>query len=201
MSKRFWGINAIIFGALIIAAIIYFFFFYKPAAVPEPVAETPTNAGAKLTPEPEPTETVEEPLEPAAPLKKAEVKADDLARLGSAFAERFGSFSNQSDYGNLRDLQIFMTAGMKAWAENYINTARLKKTDASIYYGIVTKAVLSETKIFDPDLGRAEILVKTQRRESTGISGNSSTFYQDLLIKYRREGTVWRVDAAYWQSR
>ena len=201
MSKKIWGIIIIILGLLIIAAIIYFFFFYKPAAS-EPAVEQPAAPVSQTTATPEPAATVKEPVtvQPVSPLKKAEVKADDLARMASSFAERFGSFSNQSDYGNLRDLQIFMTQGLKTWAENYIADARSKKGDTSIYYGIVTKSILSEVKQFDADSGQAEILVKTQRRESAGATGNSSSFYQDIIIKYRLEGSVWRVDGAYWQS-
>ena len=199
MNKRIWGIIIIIVGLLLMVAIIYFMFFYKSAA-PEPVIEQPVTSVSQTTVTPEPT-SQPVTVQPVSPLKKAEVQADDLLRLAAAFAERFGSFSNQSDYGNLRDLRIFMTDNLKTWAENYINNARLKKGDASIYYGIVTKAVLSEVKQFDSDLGQAEILVKTQRRESAGVTGNSTTFYQDIIIKYRLEGSVWRVDGAYWQNK
>ena len=199
MNKRIWGIIIIIVGLLLMVAIIYFMFFYKSAA-PEPVIEQPVTSVSQTTVTPEPT-SQPVTVQPVSPLKKAEVKADDLVRLAAAFAERFGSFSNQSDYGNLRDLRIFMTDNLKTWAENYINNARLKKGDASIYYGIVTKSVLSEVKQFDSDLGQAEILVKTQRRESAGVTGNSTTFYQDIIIKYRLEGSVWRVDGAYWQNK
>ena len=199
MNKRIWGIIIIIVGLLLMVAIIYFMFFYKSAA-PEPVIEQPVTSVSQTTVTPEPT-SQPVTVQPVSPLKKAEVKADDLVRLAAAFAERFGSFSNQSDYGNLRDLRIFMTDNLKTWAENYINNARLKKGDASIYYGIVTKAVLSEVKQFDSDLGQGEILVKTQRRESAGVTGNSTTFYQDIIIKYRLEGSVWRVDGAYWQNK
>lgn len=202
MSKKIWGVIIIVLGLLIIAAIILFFFFYKPAA-PEPVAEQPVVSAVKTTATFESTKEVKPAVtvQPVSPLKKAEVKSDDLTRMASAFAERLGSFSNQSDYGNLRDLQIFMTDGLKAWAQSYIETARLKKADTSIYYGIVTKSILSKVNQFDADLGKAEILVKTQRRESAGVTGNSSTFYQDIIIKYSREGNVWRVDGADWQSK
>jgi len=199
MNKKIWGIIIIIIGLLIIAVIIYLMFFYKAAA---PIAE-PEESGNQAAITPVSTETTEKlsTVQPLSPLKKAEVKSDDLARMASAFAERFGSFSNQSDYGNLRDLQIFMTDNMKIWTQNYIADAKAEKTDTSIYYGIVTRSVISEVKQFDGDLGQAEILVKTQRRESTGVAGNSTTFYQDIIIKYLRSGGVWRVDGAYWQDR
>src|SRR3990167_3278636 len=201
MNKRIWGAIIVIIGLLLIAAIIFFLFFYKPSAS-QPVADRPAATEPRaVSTEPAGTSNPAT-AEQTAPLpKKTEVNQDDLARMASAFAERFGSFSNQSDYGNVRDLQIFMTNTMKDWSENYINDARSRKIQTAIYYGIVTKAISSTVKQFDADTGLAEILVKTQRRESAGLAGNSSTFYQDIIIKYIREQGVWRVDGFYWQSR
>jgi len=203
MNKKVWGIIIVLASLVIIAGIVYIIFFYKfssPAeqVIEQPVAEEPAKM---LEPAVESPAKSTSTVQPISPLKKTGVNSDDLARMASAFAERFGSFSNQSDYGNIRDLQIFMTDTMKSWAENYINDARIKKTQTTIYYGVVTKAISSEVKQFDSDTGRAEILVKTQRRESAGIAGNSATFYQDIVIKYVREQNVWRVDGIYWQSR
>lgn len=201
MDRRIWGIIIVIFSLVLIAGIIYIIFFYKFSPAAEPVAtEQPATQQAA------PAATSETPAEPAGaqpaqPLKKAGINEEDLARMASSFAERYGSFSNQSDYGNIRDLQIFMTESMKNWSDNYINDARSKKGDTSIYYGIITKAVSTTVNKYDSDTGQAEILVKTQRRESTGVSGNSSTFYQDIIIKYLRENGVWRVDGVYWQAK
>ena len=203
MDRKVWGIIIVIAALAIIAGIVYVIFFYQFSSPPAPVVEQPVVEQPATTLPP----VVEQPVKPIAavqpisPLKKADVGSDDLARMASAFAERFGSFSNQSDYGNIRDLQIFMTGTMKTWADNYIIDARSRKTQTAIYYGIVTKAISSEVKQFDADTGSAEILVKTQRRESAGIAGNSATFYQDIIIKYVREQGVWRVSGIYWQNR
>jgi len=204
MNRRIWGIIIVIASLVIIAGIVYIIFFYRFASPAAPVVEQPVVQQTQPVAQPTsaaPAKQTATSSRPITPLKPTEVTADDLARLASAFAERFGSFSNQSDYGNIRDLQIFMTAKMKAWADNYISNARSQKIQTAIYYGIVTKAISSEVKQFDADTGQAEILVKTQRRESTGVSGNSSTFYQDISIKYSREQGVWRVDEVYWQAK
>lgn len=205
MNRKIIGIIIVILSLILIAGIIYIVFFYRFSSSPEPVVQAPVaTAPAKIVNEPvveppatESSLTAEPPVTP----KKTETQSDDLARIASAFAERFGSFSNQSDYGNIRDLEIFMTDSLKNWAENYVNDARAKKTQTAIYYGIITKAISSEAKKFDADAGQAEILVKTQRRETAGASGNSSTFYQDIIIKYAREQGVWRVDGVYWQAK
>lgn len=205
MNKKIWGIIIVIAALAIIAGIVYIIFFYRFSSQPEqavrapaPTAPAKTSAESAVEPPPVlPTAALEPPVEP----KKTEIEADDLARMASAFAERFGSFSNQSDYDNIRDLEIFMTDSLKSWAENYVNDVRVKKTQTAIYYGIITKAISNEVKKFDAAAGQAEILVKTQRRETAGVSGNSSTFYQDIIIKYGREQGVWRVDGIYWQAK
>ncbi|MBI2459676.1 MAG: hypothetical protein HYV53_03945 [Parcubacteria group bacterium] len=205
MDKKVWGIIIVILSLVLIIGIAYIIFFYRFSSPASPAVQPPVTQEPAVQPpaaeEPGLPAQAGKAVQPIVPAKPAEMRADDLARLASAFAERFGSFSNQSDYGNIRDLQIFMTDTMKTWAENYINDARTKKIQTVIYYGIVTKAISNEVKNFDADTGQAEILVKTQRRELAGVSGNSSTFYQDIIIKYAREQGVWRVDKTYWQSK
>ena len=201
MGRRIWGIIIVILSLALIAGIVYVIFFYKFSPAAEPVVIEPATQPAIVATTSVPAEPLATNVQPVSPLKKSEVSGDDLARMASAFAERFGSFSNQSDYGNIRDLLIFMTATMKNWADNYISDARSKKGDTSIYYGIVTKAIAATINRFDGDAGQAEILVRTQRRESAGASGNSSTFYQDIIIKFLRENGVWRVDGIYWQEK
>lgn len=203
MDKKVWGIIIVIASLALIAGIVYVIFFYKFSSPPEQITEPPAVQQAEPLAQPIIKEPVEQQIavQSVSPLKKAEVKQEDLVRMAAAFAERFGSYSNQSDYGNIRDLQIFMTAKMKDWAENYIEDARARKTNTVIYYGIITKSIFSEVKQFDQDMGQAEVLVRTQRRESAGVSSNSSTFYQDIIIKYLREKGVWRIDGIDWQSK
>lgn len=122
---------------------------------------------------------------------------NNLIKISSAFAERFGSYSNQSNFQNIRDLQIFMTDSMKRWSENYINSFTAR--DNSIYYGVTTKALNAQLIKYSEDK-EAEILVKTQRRESVGNTANSTISYQDISIKLKKErGDIWKVDGAFWE--
>ena len=132
---------------------------------------------------------------------EAVVTASVLERMASSFAERFGSFSNQSNYSNVLDLRMFMTEKMKAWAENYVEKNKKNSVASDIYFGVTTKAVSSNTETFDEDKGEAIILVKTRRREATGTTNNSSKIYnQDILISFVKEDEAWKVDSAYWQN-
>ncbi len=190
---------------MLLIGIIYIIFFHKFKA---PAVETPA-----MTEEKTPTQPTAKKEEPKGLLSgekptiknestiKREVDEEDLKRMAAAFAERFGSFSNQSDYGNIRDLKIFMSSRMAAWADDYIEKAIARGGDSSIYYGITAKAVTATVKRFDVDAGRAEVLVKTQRRESAGATSNTSSFYQDVLIGFIKEDGAWKVNSAYWQAK
>jgi hypothetical protein len=122
---------------------------------------------------------------------------EDISKLASFFAERLGSFSNQSDYGNISDLKMFMTDSMRTWADGYI--AKLKEENSSAeYYGISTTAVVPTVNSFDESAGEAEVTIATKRKEIKGIT--ESSFDQDLKVSLVKDGDDWKVDGAYWEK-
>ncbi|MFA6393906.1 MAG: hypothetical protein WCW25_03485 [Patescibacteria group bacterium] len=203
MNRRYFAIALIVIGAVLIAGLIYFFFFYEykaPAEAPavnEPTGGLPQTGNTNVPAAPVGQTGI---FSPATKPKKEEMGEAELKRMAGSFAERFGSYSNQSDYSNIEDLMIFMTNPMKEWAKDYVAKTAGRSGDRSIYYGITTKAVAEEVKNYDEIGGAAEILVKSQRREATGARANSRTFYQDIAIRFKKESNAWKVDAAIWQT-
>ncbi len=201
MNKRkLIGILIIFVGLIILIGIIYFMFF--------------CGIGTEVTPKEKeeatqptlPTSTTQQPDKPKAVFEvkqpsPVEIKQTDLKQLAASFAERFGSYSNQSDYGNIRDLKIFMSLKMQAWADNFVSKSRIEKGETGIYSGITTKAIAQEVRQFDETAGQAEILIKTRRRQASGTTDDATTYYQDIIIKFVWEKGEWKVDRAEWQSR
>jgi len=134
-------------------------------------------------------------------ISQSEISEENLIRMAASFAERFGSYSNHSNYSNISDLKIFMTENLQVWADKFIEETKLREGYSDTYYGISTKAVSTEIKKFDEGIGQAEILVKTQRRESSGTIDNAEVIYQDILISFIKEGNSWKVDKAEWQEK
>jgi len=125
---------------------------------------------------------------------------DDLSKLSISFAERFGSYSNQSDYSNLKHLMIFMSEDMKEWALDFIEQSKKNKGSSDIYYGISTKVVATEIISFDEDLGDAKFLVHTRRKESRADENEQKdTFSQDIELSFIKEDGVWKVNSAHWK--
>ncbi|MDD5567195.1 MAG: hypothetical protein PHH01_03280 [Patescibacteria group bacterium] len=131
---------------------------------------------------------------PVTPTGEASLKA-----TARSFAERFGTFSNYSDYENVEHLLPYMTQRMKKWANKYIEEQRAKPPYTGIYSGTTTKALSVKTSSFEEAAGTAEFLVSTQRKESTGTTSNARIYYQDIKIKFVKEQSVWKVDEAWWQ--
>ena len=119
--------------------------------------------------------------------------------IAESFAERFGSYSNQSDYQNLDDLEIFMTESMNTWVESYKEDLKKQNPDINIYYAVETKAISNQVRVLDEEKGEAELLIKTQRQEFENDITNPAIFYQDILLKLVKADGQWKVQGAYWQ--
>ncbi len=120
--------------------------------------------------------------------------------VAQAFAERFGSYSNQSNYMNLDDLQSLMTTSMNNWVQQtYKDQLQKQNPNINTYYALETKAISSEVISLDETTGKAEIRIKTQRQEFKNDINNPRIFYQDIILNLVKQNDVWKVDGAFWQ--
>lgn len=208
MDRRLKALLAIIGGFIIILLIIYVIFFRAPAEPLDTSGGSQSGQGADTSDFPQgSSQTADSQAEESRRIKIGinaakqgqKISQTDLTRMAASFAERFGSYSNQSGFANISDLEVFMTINMQQWSRNYIKEMKARQADNLIYYGITTMAITNELKNFDEDEGQAEVLVKTQRRESVGSFENSKTFYQDITIFFAKENGIWKVDRAAWK--
>lgn len=204
MNKKLIGILIILSGLIIIISIIYVLFFdgiFKNKETQDDKSLVNDNSEPIINNLKTTVSEKDEIKKEIMPPVKKKITGEDLGRTAMSFVERFGSYSNHSNYSNILDLKIFMSKNMQKWADEYVLSIRSKSEFNNIYYGITTKAILKEIRQFDEDANRAEILVKTQRRESNGTMSNSSTFYQDILVVFIIENGAWKIDSAYWQDK
>ena len=131
--------------------------------------------------------------------KNRVLNSEDLRKMALSFAERFGSYSNQANYGNIEDLKIFMAPKMQDWADDYVASLKKADKDSTTYYGITSTAISGDVKKFDDKAGSAEILVTTQRREVVGV-GEPKVFSQAVLIVFEKVKDEWKASSATWQN-
>lgn len=206
MNGRLIKFIFILLGIILIAVALYFlitngFIFRKKTPVTENVPAE-NAVGNPVTPKDNNTSGTTTVDIEQLKKEKAVFTQDDLARMAASFAERFGSFSNQSNFSNVNDLKIFMTDKMKVWADNYVASQSKQVGDSQIYFGITTKAVTKDVKEYDPEAGKGSVVVTTRRREARVSKENSSDIYtQEITVNFLKQDGAWKVDSAFWKEK
>ena len=162
-----------------------------PSAVPSggglPGGGTSAPAGIEITSEPEQPEVIEVN------------QRSSLKRLSMAFTERYGSYSNQSDFENLLDLTALMSKAMAARTESFVEEAKVKIQDNTSYSGTTTRALSVRIDSYDEDVGEATLTVSAQRREASDTA-EDRIYYQSLTIEFIKVKESWKADSATWNE-
>lgn len=184
-------------GLAIVAALLYYLLrgTRRLAGEPdgrsaEPAATSPTAPAAS------PPNVMVTPSSPPPPLtSEARVEAS-VKQLALTFAERYGSYSNQSRFANLRDLYPLATDRFRAELEAQ---AQAGSDDSADYYGVTTRALRSTVTLLDEDAGTARVQIATQRETTSGSNFPTIT-YETLTLTFIKENGSWKVDAAAWSK-
>ncbi len=176
---------------LLILAILLFWFRFRTESVP----------GTVVVVSEEPVVAQEETEIPVPGVGEAPIKPErtvgegSVETLAKTFAERYGSYSNESEFQNLRDLETLMTPQFAAKTEGMIASTEV----SDMYYGVTTRVVSMNITAFDEEAGVAEVSVLTQREEAIGSPLNTDVKYQTLVLEMALEGGAWLVDDAVWE--
>ncbi len=203
-NRKIWGFIIIIIALILLIAIIYIGFFSKTPSTSIEPDDTAITGQLPGEPEINTTTSGDKPRNyqeyDISQEPEHKINENDLGKIAMAFGERFGSYSNQSNYDNFTDLKIFMTDSMKVWADKYVTELKKEPGDSSVYYGVSTKALTNEVVTFNEQRGEAEIIVTTQRRESTEKTENNKSYIQKITITMVKNNGEWLIDKAYWEQ-
>ncbi len=120
----------------------------------------------------------------------------DLQRTADFFIERYGSYSNQSDYENITELKPFMTRQMQVWADNFVKKSKMEQDKNGLYHGFSTKVLNSE--IESSDYQQTVIKANCQRQESIGDTSVKKIYYQEAEIIFLSENGEWKANSIKW---
>jgi len=186
MSQRKKTILLIIV-IIVIGILIVLWFSYEPSV--QPITETNQAAEQNQNQNQAPAGVTLPPAPVPNTLTGAEQKFYGVARN---FAERFGSFSTDSNYANLEEVKLFATEKMIAELDRIIADSQR----AGSFYGVTSKVLKVDIKEMDESQGLA--VVSLQRQE-TKAGRPDLVYYQDLNLDLVKQGDDWKVDAAIWQ--
>lgn len=187
MSRRRKIILIIII--VIVGILLLFFLLRGRGRAPEtPTATTtPSQVQLPLVSAPKPRTSAE--------IQEMNAENQVLA-IARAFAERYGSFSNQGGYTNLLDLEPIATKSLFDDLQEFHKSQQRARAES--YYGLNTRVISIKLDKFDP-MGSALALVQTQREEARGSPSNTKIYYQELKLQLIKLGEGWKVDTAQWQ--
>ena len=204
MGRKILAILIVTIGLAVIIGLVWFIFLNNSLGVdinqeqvvaPDDIASDAPSiiTGQELTP----TTPVVSTYKIDTSLRETGV--EDLKMIAAAFAERFGSYSNHSNYSNIVDLQLFMTPAMQDWSKTYIDRLRSENPSTS-YYGISTYALSSQVISYDEKLGRARIMVVSQRKENSDDLSQEKLLVQNIAIDLVKLDERWFLSGAFWQK-
>ncbi len=178
---------------LLIAIIVAVIIWLAGRVAPQPdtttgIIEAPTDIGEPA----QPAEVFANPLIVAPAPTPGNTAGRQMAEL---FAERYGSYSNQGDYRNLRDLLPVMSAGYRSRTEAFLATAQT--APGQPYEGVTSVKVSTDVRSMTDD--EAVIAVTLQQERSTGTAAPAIA-YRTLRMELLRSGENWLVDAAVWED-
>jgi len=160
------------------------------------------KAPSEVVEEP-PQEVVVDPITSRPTISQKEFEAEketrtisaDVLSLSKSFVTRYGSYSNEADFGNLVDVLPLMSTAFATQTEAFISTAVAPEE----HYGVTTSIITVKVNSQDDDAGEAQVTIMTQREEAIGSTQNVTVKYQEIILTFVMEDGSWKVDSATWQ--
>lgn len=188
MTKRKKLIILLIVLALIFLLVLLLFLRTRPSQEPTPAPVVVPVIEEPVIIEPEPSVIVRE-------LAEEREETNSIQTLGKTFVERYGSYSNEAEFENLRDLYPIMTQSFISETADFIETTIIPDS----YYGVTTQVIIMSVDSFDESLGIAQMTITTQREEAIDSPQNINVRYQDVVVNFELLSGSWKISSAKWQ--
>lgn len=136
----------------------------------------------------------ESPVE--TPASATSTPRDTALRTARLFVERYGSFSKNNNYENVKNLLALMTNRFRTESEKTIAASGAPKSDDE-FYGISTR-VLSVAMEEYVEGEKAVVKLQTARSETKG-NNDPVSFTQDVHLTLLDVEEIWKVDSVNWE--
>ncbi len=195
----------IIGGSLILLLlsvfIIYPIFRRDPAQTP--VADTTTDIIDPSTINPLPVDstptanTGTTAVESEAPVATDASQRAEVERLSRLFVERFGSYSNFSNFENITSMEPFMTSTMLTYAQSL----KVSQSNPTVgqYVGVTATVVSLTTSNFSAS-NTATVSFVINQETQNGLNAPIESAYRDGRLELEYVGGQWLVDGIFYNS-
>ena len=184
IARRTRSVMLLVILTLLLILIIWLlisFFSQGPAEQTDQPAETPDQQ------EQVSKETIQDViLEEEQEERQTAAGATSIAKT---FVERYGSYSNESNFQNLRDLLPLMTDSFRQETTTFLASA----TTPEEYSSITTRVITVDMESYDEEEGVATVVMNTQREEATGSPQNILVRFQEIELTMIRRSEIGRA--------
>lgn len=186
-ARRTILISILILLALLLAFLLWWFLRPEPTVTPvvAPLVVQPVQVPPRET-----ITEIEREQE-----QETRTQTASLQSASKTFAERYGSYSTEAEFANLRDVLPLMTSALARQTKSFVDGA----TPAAEYYAVTTRVISLEVDAVDEAEGTAQVTVTTQREEARIDIQNVAVRYQDLVLAFAMEDGTWKVSSATWR--
>ncbi len=161
--------------------------FHKDPPVVVELADAPAQEQPTIPKEPE--------VNPISEQKKDErIATSSVSTIAKTFTERYGSYSNEANFQNLRDVLPLMSIELRAQTQTFIDTA----TAPANYYGVTTRVITVDVQSIDETLGTATLELTTQREEALESPEKTKISYQKIRLELVQEEGTWKIASVTW---
>ncbi len=130
------------------------------------------------------------------PTKEAE---DELRNFVRNFVERFGTYSNMTDFSSVLSLKSDMVKESQGFVDDYVKDIKRKYPYRSGYYGVTTLAPSVNPINFTLLADRVEVEVSTRRQVTSDSDSDSSVYTQKVEVVAVKRGDEWKIKSIYWK--
>ncbi len=113
------------------------------------------------------------------------------------FVERFGTYSNQTDFADVLELKRYMTDNAKPFIDRYVDGIKRKYPYSDGYYGITT--IAASVRPIDFSAGSERVQVRISARRQVTSSSVEDVYTQEADVEVVRKGDEWKINGVYWK--
>ena len=128
---------------------------------------------------------------PIKPLTSLEVEQNGVEQLAKIFIERYGTYSTDNEFENIKEAQSLVTKSLWSKISLGINV----KNPNTGFLGLTTK-VVSVNMVSWAD-NKADFDLKIMRNENK--NGVVTTRYQNVTVEMVKENNIWLADSLVWK--
>ncbi|HSR89613.1 MAG TPA: hypothetical protein VLK22_04475 [Candidatus Udaeobacter sp.] len=122
-----------------------------------------------------------------------EVEKNAVEQLAKVFIERYGTFSTDNNFQNIKDVSTLVTQSL--WSKISASISSKPATgSAQSFDGVTTKVINADLTAWSDS--KASVELKLTRTEEK--NGSVSTRYQNVSLELVKTDSLWLVDKVTW---